>query len=110
MASVPASSHSKLPAKRLMFFMNRDHALDNMKQRNRICKLCGDIDMLWAVFVFEKRHIWPHVGKAGIWRIVPLHRRADTITIVQPNVIAHTDFIAVINNGRTGQREEKRIG
>ena len=41
-------------------------------------------------------------GKASVAAVIPLHGCAYAVTVMQPDVITHTDFIAIIDNRRTG--------
>ena len=47
--------------------------------------------------------------KAGVAVRAPLHGRADAVAVAEINVVAHADFIAVINHRRAGQREQQRV-
>ena len=39
----------------------------------------------------------------------PLHRRAHAVAIAEINIIAHADFIAVIDHRRSGKREKQAM-
>ena len=78
-----------------------------------VCDLCFDIDRLVTVKrVHDGRQ--DEAGRVGlgkaavaVWR--PLHWGADTVTVAQIDVVAHADFIAVVEDGRPGHGEEERI-
>src|SRR5690242_20892328 len=48
-------------------------------------------------------------GKAGIPIGAPLHRRAATIAIAKIKIVAHTNFVAVVQHRGSRQREEENI-
>src|SRR5438477_3635920 len=41
-------------------------------------------------------------GKSAVPPAIPLHRRAYTIAVAEINVVAHADFIAIINDRSSG--------
>ena len=44
--------------------------------------------------------------EAGVSIGAPLHWSANTVSVAKINVVAHADFVAVIDDRRTGEREE----
>jgi len=48
-------------------------------------------------------------GKPRIPVSAPLHRSAHSIAVAQINVVAHPDFVAVVEERRAGEREEKAV-
>ena len=76
--------------------------------------LCGNVELLIAVsFIIDQGY--PEVGRgrggetgAGVAR--PLHWRAHPVAVKQPDVVAHADFIAIVNDGPTGQGEQDGVG
>ena len=47
-------------------------------------------------------------GEAGVAVGRPLHRRADAVAVTEPDVVAHADLVAVVENRRAGQRQQQR--
>ncbi len=39
----------------------------------------------------------------------PLHRRAHAVAVAEVDVVAHAEFVAVIDHGRAGHRQQQRI-
>ncbi len=48
-------------------------------------------------------------GESAIAIRRPLHGRPDAIAVSQMNIIAHADFIAVIDDGRARHREKQAV-
>ena len=48
-------------------------------------------------------------GKAGVAIAVPLHGRAHAVAVAEIDVVAHADFIAVIEDGRAGKGEQQAV-
>ena len=48
-------------------------------------------------------------GKAAVAVNGPLHRRAHAIAVAQINVIAHADFVTVIQRRRAGHRQQHAV-
>src|SRR6516225_2998342 len=48
-------------------------------------------------------------GKAGVAIRIPLHGRTDAIAVTEVNVIAHADFVAVVEDGRAGKGKKQAI-
>ena len=48
-------------------------------------------------------------GKAGVAIRIPLHGRAHAVAVAEINVIAHADFVAVIEDRRSGKGEEQAV-
>ena len=48
-------------------------------------------------------------GKAGVAIGAPLHRRAATVPVAQINVVAHSDFVAIVNDWRARHGEEHGV-
>ena len=48
-------------------------------------------------------------GKAGVSIRAPLHWGSNTVPVAEINVVAHADFVAVVDDRRTGKREQKRV-
>ena len=100
-------------AKSGMFFPYFDHVLDGMPKRIRVILLIFNIDLMAAInIIIDDRYIdtlrWS-IGKASIGAVIPLHRCAHTVAVMQPNVISHSDFITVVDDGRARQGEKKRV-
>ena len=49
-------------------------------------------------------------GEAHVGRLVPLHGRAHRVAVIQPDVLAHADLIAVVQARRARQRQQQRHG
>ncbi len=47
--------------------------------------------------------------EAGVLVGAPLHRRPHPVAIAQVHVVPHADLVAVVEDGRPGQREEQRV-
>src|SRR5580692_3289719 len=85
-----------------------EQALHPQEQRMWRTLLSVNIHRLKTVHrVGNERRVQPlgiGIGKPGVPRSIPLHRRANTVAITQINIIAHTDFITVVKNGSADQR------
>jgi hypothetical protein len=79
----------------------------------RIALLRVDIDLLVVVLRIDDHRqielLRIGFGKPGVAVGAPLHRRAHAIAVAEIDVVAHSDFVAVINDGRTGKREQKTV-
>ena len=53
----------------------------------------------------QKEFLGAGLGKAGVAVRIPLHRRTDSVPVTQVIVIAHADFIAVVDDGGSRQGE-----
>ena len=98
-------------AEGLVALAQRDHALHPPEQRVGV-RLLG-LDVHGAVLgVADHRQIQllrVGPGEAGVSVGAPLHRRADAVSVAQVDVVAHAELVAVVDDGRPGQREQERV-
>ena len=79
----------------------------------RIAQLCFDVYSLVSVDRIhdrrqnKSRRIRPR--KPAIAVRGPLHGCANSVAVAEMQVVAHTDFIAVIDNGSTRHREQQTV-
>ncbi len=85
----PVQRRERIPL--LRFHVDRLEAVDRIHDRRRV----------------QARRIRP--GEAGVAIAAPLHRRADPVAIAEIDVVAHHQLVAVIDDGRAGQREEQDV-
>ena len=101
------------PAQSFELLALLDQVLGPPQQRVRIVLLAFHIDG----FVMIRRvdgdgHVkLLRIGarETGIAIGAPLHGRAHAVAIAQIDVVAHADFVAVINDGRAGQRKQQGV-
>ncbi|MNI03048.1 hypothetical protein D3C73_559410 [compost metagenome] len=91
----------------------RQHAPGPVEQRMGVSPLRFDIHCLIAVERVHDR--WQHetgriaLGKAAIAVRRPLHRGAHAVAVAEIDIVAHADFVAIIDDRRTGHGQEQRI-
>ena len=92
---------------------HRDQPLGGAEQRRQAARLRFDIDRLIAVDrVHDGGRVEPRrigAGKAAIAVRRPLHRRAHAVAVAEIDVVAHADFVAVIDDRRARKRQQQRI-
>src|SRR5690606_39644496 len=90
-----------------------DNAPHPPEQRVRAVVL--QLDVAQRVVVFrvdndrQKELLRVSVRKSGVPVGAPLHGRTDAVPIAQVDVVAHPDLVTVIQNGRTGQRQQQPV-
>ena len=98
---------------RLRLLAHREHAPGPVQQRMRVAGLGFDVDREVAVLrVHDRRqHQAGRVGagKASVAVDRPLHRRAHTVAVTEVDVIAHADFIAVVQRRRARHRQQQAV-
>ncbi len=103
----------RAPSKRAMPLAQSDQPPHPRQQRMRILGLGLDVDAFEVVFgVGHHRQIEAlAVGprEAGVAVAAPLHRRADPIAVAKKDVVAHSDLVAVVEDRRSGQREQQAV-
>ena len=89
-----------------------DHPPRPVQQRGRVAGLRLDVGDLVAV---DRVHVHRQVeparvagGEAGVAVGRPLHRGAHAVAVTEPDVVAHADLVAVVQDGRAGQRQQQR--
>ena len=79
----------------------------------RIVLLRLDVDRFVVILrVDVHRQVQPlRIGarKPGVAVAAPLHRRAHAVAVAEVDVVAHPDFVAVIDHGRAGQRKQQPV-
>ena len=79
-----------------------DHVAHAVPQRSGLGHLGGDVHRAVAIDrvvddrAVELRRLGR--GKSGVGRGRPLHRRAHAVPVVQPDIVAHADLVAVIHH------------
>src|SRR5215831_15276059 len=72
-----------------------------------------DVDRLVVIFrVDYDGQVQPLrvcAGEAGISVAAPLHRSAYAVAVTEKDVVAHSDFISVVQNGSTRHREQECV-
>ena len=83
------------------------------QQRGRVGGLGLDVDRLVVVALLgDQRHVEAvRVGgrEPGVAVGRPLHRRAHAVAVAEVDVVAHPDLVAVVDDGRPGQREQQGV-
>ncbi len=101
-----AAEHLEQPAQ-------RDHVAHPVQQRRGVALLRFDVGRLVAVHrVHDDRVVEParrDARKPGVAIRVPLHRRSYAVAIAEVDVVAHPDLVAVVEDRRTGKREQQRV-
>ena len=96
-----------------MLLAERDEPLEPAEQRRRRAELRLDVDRLEPEDgIHERREVeLREVGarEAPVPVAGPLHRRPDPVPVAEVDVVAHPDLVAVVEDGRAGQREEDRV-
>src|SRR4051812_42621646 len=104
--NLPAS-----PADLRALLAEPDHAGHPAKQRVAVAPLLLDVHELWSVRALDERtDDLLRVREAAVLLRRPLHRRPDRRTLLQSNVLAHADLVAVAEHGRARQREHQAVG
>ncbi len=84
-----------------------------MQQRTVVAQLRLDVDRLVAVHrVDDRLQVKPlriRAREAGVAIGRPLHRGAHAVAIADEHVVAHTDFVAVINDRRPRHRQQHAV-
>ncbi|EKD34780.1 MAG: hypothetical protein ACD_75C02193G0002, partial [uncultured bacterium] len=90
-----------------------DHPPHEAEHRGGVALLGLDVDRLVTVDrVHDHRQIETcriGFGEAAVAVHAPLHRRADPIAVAEKDIVAHTQLVAVIDNGRSGHGEEQGV-
>src|SRR5215813_12060485 len=98
---------------RPVIFAHRDDASHPPEQRREILLLILDIDRFVVVFGINRdreiKLLRIGFGKAGIPIGAPLHRGAATVAIAEIKIVAHADFVAIVQDRRSGQRKQENI-
>lgn len=88
------------------------HRAGPVQQRGRGVALGFDVDRLVAVDrILVGRQVEPPRGgggEAGVAVGGPLHRSAHRVAVAQPDDVAHSDLVAVVQHRRTGKRQQQR--
>jgi hypothetical protein len=83
------------------------------KQRGKILLLVLDVDRLVMIFGIDRDRqvelLRIRFRETGIAIRAPLHRGAAAIAIAKVEIIAHPDFVAVIQDRRARHREEEDV-
>src|ERR1700733_6327118 len=91
----------------------RDEAMQPAELRGRGAELGLDVDGLepvhrvhqrWCVQLREIRS-----AEAAVAVSRPLHGRPHPVAVAEEYVVAHRDLVAVVEDGRAGQREHDRV-
>ena len=100
-------------AKRQRRLPYRDQPLGRAQQRRQAARLRLDIDRLVAIDrIHDGRRVQPGRIGAGETAIAvrrPLHRRANAVAVAEIDVVAHADFIAIVDDRRAGERQQQRV-
>src|SRR5262249_4994630 len=104
---------NRAASERAVAFSQRQNASHPPQQRVTIALLRLDIYRFVVVFGIEDdgqiKRLRTRSREAGIFIRTPLHRRADTISVAEEDIITHADFIAVIQNRRAWKREQQHF-
>ncbi len=88
-------------------------ALHPPQQRMRIVLLRLHVDGFVVILgIDDDRQVEPlriGAGKAGVAVAAPLHGRAHAVAVAQVEVVAHADFVAVVNHRRSRQRKQQGV-
>ena len=94
-------------------FPRRDDAAHPPEQGRQILLLILDVDRFEVVFGVDDD--WQmellRIGerKTGVAIGAPLHRSAAAVAVAEINIVAHANFVAVINDRRAGHGEEHGV-
>ncbi len=93
-------------------FAEPDHPRRPVKEGIGITSLCGHIDVLITPDAFTDHRMYKRLGggKPGVWLIGPLHGRTYGVSLVEIEVVAHPDLVAIPDDRRAGKREQDAIG
>src|SRR5579862_292112 len=87
-----------------------NHVAHPVQERRGIALLRFDVDrFITPDWIHDHRAVetgWHRRRKSSVPVAVPLHRSANAIAIAEIDVVAHSDFIAVVKNGRSGKRKQ----
>ena len=90
-----------------------EHALHPVEQRSRLARLRFHVHRFVAVDrVHDRREVQAlriAAREAGVAVRGPLHRRPDAVPVAEEDVVAHADLVAVVDDGRSGHREEQAV-
>lgn len=96
---------------RRVLLADQDHPPDPLQHRVGVAQLRLDVGDLVAVHrVLVERQVHPlRVGRGEPAVAVgrPLHRRPDAVAVTEPDVVAHADLVAVVEDRRAGQAEQQ---
>ena len=100
-------------AERVARFPHREHALHPVQKRPGIARLRFDVDRLVAVDrIHDRRQIEPlRIGprESGVAVRAPLHGRSHAVAVAQKDVVAHPDFVAVVDDRRARHGHEQAV-
>ena len=90
-----------------------DHVAHPVEQRGRLALLRLHVDRLVPVHRIHD-HGAVQLGRRGAReaRVAvrgPLHGRAHAVAVAQVHVVAHADLVAVVEDGRAGERQEDAV-
>ena len=101
------------PAEGLIVLAQEDEPLHPPQEGAGILLLRFYVDGLVMMFrIDDDREIeplWVGPGKARVAVGAPLHGRAHAVAIAEINIIAHADFVAVIDHRRSRKRKEQTV-
>ena len=104
---------NRAPAQHRVGFAYFDNALHPAQKRVVKTFLRLDIHRLITVDRIEDQRRIETLrvggGKSGIPAAIPLHGSPDPVAVTQVNVVSHANFIAVIDDGRSGERHQHSI-
>ena len=100
-------------SKRAVLLAQLDQTLGPVQQRIRILLLRFHVDRFVVVRRVDiHRQVEPlriRAGKPGIAVRTPLHGCPHAVAIAEVDVVAHPDFIAVVNNRRPRKRKQQGV-
>ena len=95
------------PAEHVVLLAQRDQLAHPPQQRRRVGLLGLHVDVLVVVTGFDDEWQIEAVGagggEAGVAVRAPLHRGPDTVAVAEVHVVAETQLVAVVQDGRAGQ-------
>ena len=99
---------------RLEELAERDGVPHPVEQRRRVARLRLHVHRLVAVDgIRDRRGCRAGSGrrreKPALRSGGPLHRRPHAVAVVQVDVVAHADLVAVVDDRRAGEREEQAV-
>jgi hypothetical protein len=99
-----ADEFQSTAAEHAVLLAHRDQPLAPVQRRKRITLLCLDVDRLVAVDrILNRRREQPRrIGarESTVAVAAPLHRRSHPVAIAKIDVVAHADFVAVVQDRR----------
>src|SRR5262249_45125207 len=100
-------------SKSRMLFTDSNELLDPAQQRIVCTSLNVNIDYSIAIhWIKDNRRnqlFLCSLRESGVSLSIPLHRGAQTMPILKPNVIAHSDLVSVIQHGAPRQGEDEAM-